>query len=475
MNQLEEGMLFKSSIAVAKFLGYKDVLHSNQNLSRLSHYCDYERDDNNNIIIKKVFETPLPFKNRDFVYNIGEIVNTKNSSIKIINRFRDYDSPNHKCKFYTCKCLKDDYIFDIRESRITSMDVGCPLCGGHKLVNGYTSLYDEHPELLKYLINKDTAKNITSGSNRKILCQCPLCNSKKEMFVNNLVKHGFSCSVCNDGISYPNKFIRKMLIQLNIDFISEKSFEWSNGKIYDIFIPSKNLIIENHGKQHYEDVDYFRTTSNEQKEIDDLKYSNAIENGIQYYIQLDCSNSNKEYIKNSILHSILPSILGFAENNIDWNECDLYASKSIITEICTEWQVNKNITDLSKKFGLALGTIRKYLKTGAENGLCDYQNHIFTYDNQKRGKDKFSKPIYCETSNIYFYSSRYCEEYFKNDDPKFNGKYLYNYINNNSFYHGKKFIYISKKLYNNMKKKSLIDSSIKVVGDLYEEKYVMEE
>lgn len=53
MNQLEEGMLFKSSIAVAKFLGYKDVSHSNQNLSRLSHYCDYERDDNNNIIIKK--------------------------------------------------------------------------------------------------------------------------------------------------------------------------------------------------------------------------------------------------------------------------------------------------------------------------------------------------------------------------------------------------------------------------------------
>lgn len=62
MNQLKEGMLFKSSIAAAKFLGYKDVSHSNQNLSRLSHYCNYERDDNNNIIIKKVFETPLPIK-----------------------------------------------------------------------------------------------------------------------------------------------------------------------------------------------------------------------------------------------------------------------------------------------------------------------------------------------------------------------------------------------------------------------------
>lgn len=265
MNELKEGMIFNSSIAVAKFLGYKDVSHSNLNLSRLSHYCEYERDKDKKIIIKEVFEKPIPFRNMDFIYNIGDVINTKNSSLKVLKRFRDYDSQNHKCKFYTCQCINDNYVFDIRESRITSMNIGCPLCGKHKLIKGYTSLYDEHPEILKYLVDEDVAKDTTSGSNKKLLCRCPLCNSQKEIIANNLVRYGFSCPVCNDGISYPNKFVRKILMELNIEFISEKSFDWSNGKIYDIFIPSLKMIIENHGKQHYEDTNYFRTTFNEQK------------------------------------------------------------------------------------------------------------------------------------------------------------------------------------------------------------------
>ena len=265
-NPLNKGMIFKNSKEACKFIGYQDVSHSNQNYSRLSHYCKYHTDKKYNIYIDEVFEEVLPFRNLDYIYDLEDIIITKTGKVKVLDRYYTYDEKEDKNrKTYKCECLLDNHVFELFEHRIKD-GVGCPVCGKRKLIPEVNSLYDEHPELLIYLKNIDDAKNVTSNSSKTITCICPFCGEEKCLIVNNFTRYGFSCSYCSDGISYPNKFVRNFLMQLNISYSSEKTFEWSNKKIYDQYIEGRSIIIENHGLQHYEERNsIFRTLIPERK------------------------------------------------------------------------------------------------------------------------------------------------------------------------------------------------------------------
>lgn len=163
---------------------------------------------------------------------------------------------------------------------------------------------------------------------------------------------------------------------MNIYFIPEKSFNWSDGKIYDQYLPDFNAIIENHGKQHYEDVKVFNTVVDDQNKNDIYKKNIALDNGIKFYIELDCRESNFEYIKKSIMNSILPDILNFSENDIDWKYCDECSRKTIIKEICLKWNNHKNITIISEEYNMDKHTISSYLEIGSNIRWCDYKKII---------------------------------------------------------------------------------------------------
>ena len=258
------------------------------------------------------------------------------------------------------------------------------------------------------LFNEEDAKSVTCGSNKKILCKCPTCSCLKEMSVHNLVNYGFSCPVCSDGISYPNKFMRKFLSQLDIDFISEKSFSWSDGRLYDIFIPSINIIIENHGIQHYSEINGIFNDLEYEKRNDKYKRNLALDNNIEHYIEIDCRKSDKDFIKNSIMNSQLPKLLNFCEKDIDWEECDLFSNTPFLESICKTWNNNKNITDVCNELNLNCSTVRKYLQIGAKYGLCDYDPKLQMKRSGKRNiyKACFSNSIkiICTTTGEIFNS-----------------------------------------------------------------------
>ena len=475
-NNLQDGMIFKNVTEACRYLGYQNVKNTTQNLSRLSHYCKFERDNDHKIYIKKVYDEIIPFRTLDYKYNVDDIISNKYGEYKIIDKYKTKCEAGKKNrKTYLCKCLADNYIFEIYEHRIDA-HIGCPICGGKKPVLGYTTLYDEHSELMKYLVDPEYAKSITSQSKQKILCKCPKCGCKKEMSPSNLTRYGFSCGYCSDHISYPNKFIRNFLTQLNIDYYPEKSFEWSDGKIYDEYISSCNMIIENHGIQHY--VEGFRNLKARSLKLEQAndKYKEKIarNNNIQNYIILDCRYSDMNWIKSSIMSSKLPTLLNFTENDIDWIECNNFAKKSIIEDVCKSWIENHNLTDLANKYKLDVHTIQNYLTIGASCNLCNYEkNNKFKNGTSKASKDSHSKPIYCETIDAYFYSKFECEDYFKkNGYPKFNGKLLYSYINAKKSYNNLIFKYITKREYNIQKEKSYKNNT-KVYGELYKEKYVL--
>ena len=474
VNTLEKGMVFKDSCEAARFLGFDDTgHHSNLNLQRLSHFCEFHRDENKKVYIDKVFDEPIPFKRKDFKYKVGEIINVSSGSFKILECYRD-KSPykNHLSRYCKCQCEKDGYVFEILEHRI-DMGVGCPICGNKKVIPGIRSLYDNCPDALKYLANPEEAKNLApSASKKKLLCKCPDCGYTKMMSVNNLTRHGFSCDYCSDGISYPNKFMRNMLLQLGVEFIPEYMPNWSDGKRYDQYLPLYKLIIENHGLQHYRDT-YFNTYKNTHKN-DVEKKNSALNNGVEQYIEIDCRVSDKEYIKTSIMNSCLPQLLGFIEDDIDWDKCDIVASKSNMVQVWDYWNNGYGVYDIVDILNIDRTTVQHYIQKGFDCGKCERLYYETQGHKEKRYKQLMQyrmKPIYCVEDNLYFSYCKEAENYYKSCGESFYGKGLYQYIGSNRLYKGRTFIYVTRSEFNNM-----MDISPDIVfGERFTEECIKEE
>lgn len=457
INLLNNRKFFNNSKEMCEYLGFEYNTHTHLNLRSLSEYCEWHKETMYKIIIDKVYEKRIVKKNKnyDFIYNINDIVETKYGKILILDRYKKQWSENdkHKHKTYLCKCLEHNYEFELRENHI-NQGIGCPICGGRKPILGYSTIYDLRPDLLKYIVNEDDAKNNTLHSNKKILCKCPFCGRQKYVRILNLTRVGFSCNFCSDHISYPNKFLRELFKQLNLNFNCEKTFNWSDNKLYDFYIIDDDIIVEAHGIQHYEERNFSKIggrTLKEEQENDKLKEKIAHENDIKHYIVIDCRKSQLEWIKNSVMNSKLPELLNFKEEDIDWMSCHENCLKTIIKEVCEYWDKSKikTITEISNHFNMDVHTISEYLEKGSKLGWCEYEknNKYYRYKAVSMAK---SKPIYCYELDIYFRTRNECESYFRTylNDQKFNGKYLYHYINDNKKYHNYTFCYLTLEKYN---------------------------
>ena len=265
-----------------------------------------------------------------------------------------------------------------------------------------------NPELLKYLVNKDDALKFSAGSDKKILVKCQDCGFKKRIRPPQLIKQGFSCPVCSDGISYSEKFIFNILEQIKIDFefqLTKKVIDWCKDYKYDFYINKIDCIIETHGIQHYEKNHYWDSLE-EVQENDQQKEFLAKNNNITNYIVLDCRNSELRWIKKSVMTSSLPQLLQFKEEDIDWLECHEYACSSLVRDVCDLW--NSGIKSTSK-IGNALKvdrhTVTKYLKHGMELEWCDYDVEKVKKTNLISMRETNSKKIICLTTNEVFNSS----------------------------------------------------------------------
>jgi hypothetical protein len=242
-----------------------------------------------------------------------------------------------------------------------------------------------HPHLLKYFVDKNDAYNNTFGSNKKVLFKCPNCGKEKTLSINYVTNHDtISCGCSSDGISYPEKFVFNLLLQLNTNFqkqLNKLNVNWINSGIrYDFAILDKNIIIETHGIQHYKDK-FSKLTGisiQEQKIIDYNKEQLAKENGIEHYIVLDCRKSELEWIKKSVMDSELPTILNFKEEDIDWLKCHEYALNNFVKEVCEYKLTHQNMgsSQIGEIFNLNASTIINYLKKGNELGWCTYDVNI---------------------------------------------------------------------------------------------------
>lgn len=179
------------------------------------------------------------------------------------------------------------------------------------------------------------------------------------MNIGHLTERGFSCPKCSDGISYSEKFVYNLLKNLSVVFKKEKTFDWSQNKRYDFYIPKLSCIIEVHGLQHYFYTGFSRSLEEEQ-ENDKLKEQLAKENGIKHYIILDCRKSEMEWVKNSILNSQLNEL--FDLSNINWKEIDYNSNGSLFIKFYVLFKEKIPLNKIIDQLEIHETTAYKYLR-----------------------------------------------------------------------------------------------------------------
>lgn len=326
-------------------------------------------------------------------YNLNQkIINDKINVIVKDTELRTYfDSKNHliRSKFYHLLCSKCNYLYWKEEIRVENSY--CPCCINKVVVKGINDISTTHPELLVYFENIEDAYTHTYGSQDYIWVICPICKTRKYMQISHLTAKGIGCQNCSDGISYPEKFIANMLMQMNIDFIrqySRKHAKWVGYNFYDFYLPSYNMIIEVHGMQHYKQS-FSKIKLKDQIAIDNKKRNNAIKNGITYYIEIDARYSDMNYIKTSVLNNKLSEIINL--KNIKWELCNEAGCNSIVKEVCEYWK-NHDLTpeEVGNHFKLDRCTVGSYLKKGTINGWCDYDSQASLLQSLKNNAPKIN-------------------------------------------------------------------------------------
>lgn len=326
-------------------------------------------------------------KKRNWKYEIGQIIKDEKRDMIIIDR----ELRGIGYQYYKYHCNIDGNEDWISNSNLKK-GTRCNVCSNYKAMLGVNTIWDTDRYLVEvYGLDEEFAKTHTIGTTEKGKFTCKDCGNIKLIIPTSVKKNkSIGCS-CGDKVSYPEKFVYSMLKQLNIDFksqLTKSKFKWIGSYKYDFYVPSLDLILETHGGQHgkfitsgeltlVKNVDGFKMSKRDDIKIDSKKCWLAYKNGIDNYIQLDCSKSDLDYIKNNILNSELNKI--FNLNNIDWNKCEEFALKNIAKEVCDYWYKHREINkedvttgDLAKMFNVQRVTIREYLKNGTKLGWCNY-------------------------------------------------------------------------------------------------------
>lgn len=272
----------------------------------------------------------------------------------------------------------------------------CPVCSGHQVQRGVNDLWTTHPYLASKLISINDGYHYSFGSNKKLQWKCDVCGATIFKTPNKMSNTTCVCKRCRSTRSYGEKFFISVLNQLYEIYDTEVCFEWSEHKRYDFYLPQYNTIVEIHGSQHSSSKDFSLLggkTYIEESINDDIKKDLALKNRISEYIIINNIYSNAKDLKFNIMNSLLPTILNFSSNDINWTECHRFALSSDIKSICEYYNLHEtNIPKLADVFNKSQTTIRKYLKQGSECGLCNYNAQKSKVDaNRKAVKTMISQ------------------------------------------------------------------------------------
>lgn len=256
----------------------------------------------------------------------------------------------------------------------------------NNVVRGVNDIATVAPWMVPWFKDKNVPYTHTVYSKHKVDWICPYCGAyiKNREIANFYIYKKVVCQNCSDGISYGERFLSNLLTSLHIDFEPQQSFGWSDGRFYDFYIPSLNMIIETHGKQHYTNTWSAYIDSKSKISIQDndvYKKELAIKNGINNYIIIDCMQSSGDYIKNSILSSELVNF--FDLFNVNWKEIEINSLKSVFINVVEFLNNGGSRKDAASIFGVSEYTIYRYIKRAGNIGLLNKSVDYFINHNNR--------------------------------------------------------------------------------------------
>lgn len=419
-NELKVGMEFTNMIKLCEYIGWKyDHKHSARLSHKLSKYILFHREKGNKIVIDEIINPNIEMvqfkpKRNGYDYNIGDIVDINNGQAEILEQTYIVTKSGSKRRAYKARCLKCGYEY-IDYDYNFDKKIGCGCCNGKVVVKGINDMWTTKPELAELLLNKDDGYRYTSTSGLKTDWKCPICHTvHRNKAINNISLRGLSC-LCSKTKSYPNRFMFWLLTNSGIEFFDEKTFEWSENRRYDFYIPRLNAIVEMHGSQHYRE-NYSFTKQHLEYHIDNdrLKRELAIHNGIEHYIEINASQSQFDYIKNNVFSSELSMLLSL--NDIDWDFIKEKCEANIIYEIANCW--NNGIyraEDIGKVVGLDKSSVTKFLNKCEDFNLIDIYDKEITESVRKENSkigiyQNQAIPIRCNENGLYFGSIQICKQ-----------------------------------------------------------------
>ena len=165
----------------------------------------------------------------------------------------DYKNEKTKIKI---RCKKDDYIFEQTPCQHLRGRNGCPLCSPNPKYNQETFI----EKCKKIHQNKyDYSLVNYKNSKTKVKIICKKCGDVFEQKPNDHIQ-GHGCPNCrfmnpkNEAIIFDWLKLNNYLFERNKKFKDLKDKKLLS---YDFYIPSKKLLIEYNGEQHYKKINCF--------------------------------------------------------------------------------------------------------------------------------------------------------------------------------------------------------------------------
>lgn len=314
-------------------------------------------------------------------YNIGDIFEFQENGSQRITTYEVIDVKISKGRYcnntpiYQLRCQKCGAVIEKEQGLIG----GCPCCDSRYTYTGINDITITDPWMIKFFPDGiDQAKLYTAHSTKRIHPKCPICGkvSNKTASICNLNKGSFKCEYCSDGISFSERFFIAILQYLDCNYVYQASsvdlgFDACN-KRYDFYFPEYKCIVETHGYQHYKYGYHDKLEAIQ--ENDRFKLNIAIQNGIEKYIVIDCSDTSLESLKKKLCESDLFDILSIDNNIINWELCYKTASSNLTKQICDDYEYNYySLQQLREKYHMTRKGICNALNRGNVIGWCNYQ------------------------------------------------------------------------------------------------------
>lgn len=180
-------------------------------------------------------------------------------------------------------CPRCQEITNRRVWEVIHSNDGCAHCGEGHRIKKLPHLFKK--EIQQLFPNQYELLDEYQDAKTKIRVRHLDCGFIFSISPTNLLS-GKGCPRCNRYNSKGSKAIKKWLEENAFFYETEKSFDWSEQKRYDFYVPSINLLIEFNGEQHYRPIDFFLQSRSfeEQQNSDIFKEKEARAHGYNFLV-----------------------------------------------------------------------------------------------------------------------------------------------------------------------------------------------